>query len=113
MSLARLLFFGVCIGCCSACTDAPGGSNDGDYGAAIVAAYVSKAQESCAAIHESDLYACSQVDRSLGEARRDAMTALDTYETFQRNCSEDRGKTKCDDMFNAALASAKAPAAKH
>ncbi|MGJ7558633.1 hypothetical protein ACSFBI_32065 [Variovorax sp. RB3P1] len=84
---------------CAACS---GSSGDGDYGAANAANYVRKAQVSCASINEPELYDCSKADRSVGEARRDAMTALDSYAMFQRYCSEDRGKTKCEELFDAA-----------
>lgn len=103
MLLARTLLLGLAFAV-SACTESPGGSLDADYGAAVSAKYVRKAQTSCAAINESDLYNCSGVDRSLGEARRDALTALDSYYTFQNYCSKDRGKATCDAMFESALA---------
>jgi hypothetical protein len=101
--LARTLLIGLAFGA-SACSDSVGGLPEGDYGASIAAGYINKARASCAAIYEPDLYSCSNVDRSAGEARRDALTAIDSYQTFQNFCSEDLGKAKCDAMFESALA---------
>lgn len=78
-----------------------------DFGAAVVAGYIVKAQVKCAAIGQTNIAECAELPRSSGPERLAAMSAQDTYKIFQDACYPDLGMSKCEALVEQAYQEAK------
>lgn len=78
-----------------------------DFGAGIVATYVMKAQEKCAAAGRPIIAECAEMPSSISGERIAAMSAQETYKVFQEACYPDLGMSKCEALVEQAYQEAK------